>query len=193
MDLWVLGVKMTNQQGPAGKGCVRLLCSPGRVWAGRDSALIWICSYPTAVVVEKKPAHRCKVYRFIMASLTGMICSLYVLNLKLSYYAHYHLSFFYFETPELALHNSQFENILINLILALHAATQFNLCLKQAVFSGPPHLKSPLSSAWPTFACWLAAPSACEHCFDPLPLCSTAYDHFRNSAWTIAIWSTEFD
>lgn len=124
---------------------------------------------------------------------SGQSCSLYVLNLKLSYYAHYQLSFFYFETPELDLHNSQFENILINLILALHAATQFNLCLKQAVFSGPPHLKSPLSSAWPTFACWLAAPTACEHCFDPLPLCSTAYDHFRNSAWTIAIWSTEFD
>lgn len=74
MDLRALEVKVTNQQGPAEKGCVSLLCSPGWVWAGgvwSSSAVSWICSLPTAVVGEKKkPALRCKVPRFIMVSLT---------------------------------------------------------------------------------------------------------------------------
>lgn len=40
IDLRVLGVKVTNQQGPEEKGCVTLLYSPGGVWTGGSLEMI---------------------------------------------------------------------------------------------------------------------------------------------------------
>lgn len=81
MGLRVLGVKVTNQQGPAEKGCASLLCLPGCVWSWRGfwswSAVTGFANRLLLEGGEKKAAYRCEVNRFIMSSL---IRSVYVLN-----------------------------------------------------------------------------------------------------------------
>ena len=43
--------------------------------------------------------------------------------------------FLFLDSTRVALHDSQFKKILIYLILALYAAPQFSLCLKQAILA----------------------------------------------------------
>lgn len=75
MDLRVLGVKVTNQQGPAEEGYVSLLCSPGSVrTSGGFGADLRLAGFVLGQLTagEKNPAHGCKIYRFIVVSLTSV-------------------------------------------------------------------------------------------------------------------------